>query len=264
MQALLDDEVKVAGDKVFIVHDDKAIDAATGAPATLPDGAEDVINNNRMRGALEAALAALRLFSPDVAVRARGDRRARQGDARRRPAAADREGAAPPRPMPQLKDAARRMRAAILISSPDTAKRLAAAQALADEQPEHRRQPAAGAPRRPAARPTPRCAPRCSSRSTRCAAASPGASGSACVFTGVSLGSILLLVALGLAITYGLMGVINMAHGELMMIGAYATYVVQNLFRAYAAGRVRRLRRWWRSRPRSSSRRWSARCSSAA
>ena len=56
------------------------------------------------------------------------------------------------------------------------------------------------------------------------------------VFTGISLGSILLLVALGLAITYGLMGVINMAHGELMMIGAYATYVVQNLFRAYAPG----------------------------
>jgi urea transport system permease protein len=44
-------------------------------------------------------------------------------------------------------------------------------------------------------------------------------------FSGISLGSILLLAALGLAITYGLMGVINMAHGELMMIGAYATYV---------------------------------------
>ncbi len=55
-------------------------------------------------------------------------------------------------------------------------------------------------------------------------------------FTGVSLGSILLLVALGLAITYGLMGVINMAHGELMMIGAYATYVVQVLFRQYLPG----------------------------
>jgi urea transport system permease protein len=54
------------------------------------------------------------------------------------------------------------------------------------------------------------------------------------LFTGLSLGSILLLVALGLAITYGLMGVINMAHGELMMIGAYATYVVQGLFRATA------------------------------
>jgi len=52
-------------------------------------------------------------------------------------------------------------------------------------------------------------------------------------FTGISLGSILLLVALGLAITYGLMGVINMAHGELMMIGAYATYVMQGLFQQY-------------------------------
>src|SRR6185436_2676062 len=45
-----------------------------------------------------------------------------------------------------------------------------------------------------------------------------------------------LLAALGLAITYGVMGVINMAHGELIMIGAYATYVVQNLFRAYLPG----------------------------
>jgi urea transport system permease protein len=51
-------------------------------------------------------------------------------------------------------------------------------------------------------------------------------------FTSISLGSILLLAALGLAITYGLMGVINMAHGELIMIGAYTTYVVQNFFRA--------------------------------
>jgi urea transport system permease protein len=45
-----------------------------------------------------------------------------------------------------------------------------------------------------------------------------------------------MLVALGLAITYGLMGVINMAHGELMMIGAYATFVVQNLFRQVLPG----------------------------
>jgi len=51
------------------------------------------------------------------------------------------------------------------------------------------------------------------------------------LFAGVSLGSILLLAALGLAITYGLMGVINMAHGELIMIGAYTTYVVQGFFR---------------------------------
>ena len=54
------------------------------------------------------------------------------------------------------------------------------------------------------------------------------------VFAGLSLGSVLLLAALGLAITYGLIGVINMAHGEFLMIGAYATYVVQNLVQHYA------------------------------
>jgi urea transport system permease protein len=53
------------------------------------------------------------------------------------------------------------------------------------------------------------------------------------LFRGLSLGSILLLMALGLAIVFGLMGVINMAHGELMMIGAYATFIVQGLFIAY-------------------------------
>ena len=56
------------------------------------------------------------------------------------------------------------------------------------------------------------------------------------VFTGISLGSVLLLAALGLAITYGLMGVINMAHGEFLMIGAYTTFVVQNAFRQHAPG----------------------------
>lgn len=53
------------------------------------------------------------------------------------------------------------------------------------------------------------------------------------LFYGISLGSILLLAALGLAITFGLMGVINMAHGEMIMLGAYATYVMQRLFQAY-------------------------------
>jgi len=51
------------------------------------------------------------------------------------------------------------------------------------------------------------------------------------VFQGASLASILLLMALGLAIVFGLMGVINMAHGELMALGAYSTFVVQNVFR---------------------------------
>ena len=50
------------------------------------------------------------------------------------------------------------------------------------------------------------------------------------IFRGMSLGSILLIVTLGLAITFGLMGIINMAHGEMIAIGAYTSYVVQNIF----------------------------------
>ena len=52
-------------------------------------------------------------------------------------------------------------------------------------------------------------------------------SGIETLFFGLSLGSVLVLIAIGLAITFGVMGVINMAHGELMMLGAYTTYVVQ-------------------------------------
>jgi urea transport system permease protein len=54
------------------------------------------------------------------------------------------------------------------------------------------------------------------------------------MFQGLSLSSILLLMALGLAIVFGLMGVINMAHGELMALGAYATFVTQGWFQAHA------------------------------
>jgi urea transport system permease protein len=53
------------------------------------------------------------------------------------------------------------------------------------------------------------------------------------LFQGGSLGSVLLLAAIGLAITFGVMGVINMAHGEMMMLGAYTTFVVQEIFRAF-------------------------------
>jgi urea transport system permease protein len=58
------------------------------------------------------------------------------------------------------------------------------------------------------------------------------------VFSGLSLGSILMLAALGLAITYGLIGVINMAHGEFLMLGAYSTFVMQGLFQSFAPASV--------------------------
>ncbi len=56
------------------------------------------------------------------------------------------------------------------------------------------------------------------------------------IWYGISLGSVLLLAAIGLAITFGVMGVINMAHGEMVMLGAYSTYVVQEVFRASFPG----------------------------
>ncbi len=55
------------------------------------------------------------------------------------------------------------------------------------------------------------------------------------IFNGVSIGSVLLISALGLAVVFGLMGVINLAHGELMMLGAYTTFVVQNVFKTLPA-----------------------------
>ena len=58
------------------------------------------------------------------------------------------------------------------------------------------------------------------------------------LFRGLSLGSVLLLAAIGLAITFGVMGVINMAHGEMVMIGAYTTYMVQQLFHNYFPGAI--------------------------
>ena len=58
----------------------------------------------------------------------------------------------------------------------------------------------------------------------------------ASIFQGISLGSVLLLAAIGLAITFGVMGVINMAHGEMVMLGAYTTFVVQEVFRTSFPG----------------------------
>jgi urea transport system permease protein len=56
------------------------------------------------------------------------------------------------------------------------------------------------------------------------------------IWYGISLGSVLLLAAIGLAITFGVMGVINMAHGEMVMLGAYTTFVVQEIIRTSAPG----------------------------
>ena len=231
LQALLDDQVKVAGGRAFVVRDGQAALAGSGSAAPLPEGAEDVVNNNRMRREIESALASLRLFSKDRAERAKAVAELReQVDASRLPLL---QRALQAEADPALKTQLEGLVAAAQITSADPALRLQAAQRLAS-------------------------APDPATRSLLLerigAEADPGVKAAlqqslaavqerlawgerlGVLFTGISLGSILMLAALGLAITYGLMGVINMAHGELIMIGAYATYLVQKAFQAWAPG----------------------------
>ena len=81
---------------------------------------------------------------------------------------------------------------------------------------------------------------------------------------GLSLGSVLLLAAIGLAITFGVMGVINMAHGEMVMLGAYTTFVVQEIDPHERTGPLRLLAGDRHSGRPSWSPAWSASPSSAA
>ncbi len=233
LEALAADTVKVAGNKAYIVYGDEVKDAATGEPAKLPDGAEDVVNNNRMSSEIDAALAAGKLSSPDVTLRAEAiDALSKAADESRLPVI---DKALAAETDARLKAQLRTVRAKAMLSAEDPAKRIEAAKALAEEaSPEARA-----------------LLMERMGDSAETDGAVQGALQAALdkvkrklawgehagvLFTGVSLGSILLLAALGLAITYGLMGVINMAHGELMMIGAYATYAVQNVFRTHFPG----------------------------
>jgi len=233
-QALLDDAVKTTATGVFIVHDDKAVDAATGQPAKLPDDAEDVSNNNRMRGALETALSGLRLLSPELPVRAKAisELSSAAADPALLPVV---EKAFASETDVKLKGQLGRLRAAVQIASPDRAKRLQAIDDLS-----HSGEPTVRALLQSRLAADAETDPELRTALTHAIVQVEGrlAWGErlGVLFTGISLGSILLLVALGLAITYGLMGVINMAHGELMMIGAYTTWGVQNLFRHFAPG----------------------------
>jgi urea transport system permease protein len=231
IQALSDDAVKTKGDKVFVMKDDKAHDAISGAEVPLPADAEDVINPNLMRGELDTALAALKLFNKDEKVRRDAIKTlSDESDEARLPLI---EKAYAAETVPALKSQLELVRAAIFLSSSDKAKRLeAAAQLAASKNPAtktiliDRIGKETDADVKVALQ----------AALTKVEASLAWGDKLGAIFSGISLGSILLLVALGLAITYGLMGVINMAHGELMMIGAYATYVVQGLFQKYMPG----------------------------
>ena len=228
LKALSDDAVKVAGEQVFVMRDGKGFDPVTGAAVAVTDTADDVINNNRMRGEIDTALASLKLFSKDDKTRAEGIKSLQnESDEAKLPLI---EKAFAAEQNPQLKDQLGLIRAAVLLNSADKSKRLIAATLLA-QSGQASTKTVLLERLKVETEPDVKAALAATLKTVEGALAWGDKLGA--VFSGISLGSILLLVALGLAITYGLMGVINMAHGELMMIGAYATYVVQGVFQKY-------------------------------
>ena len=228
LKALSEEAVKTADGKVFVVRDNKAFDPVSGAEAALPEGAEDVVSNNRMRGEIDTALASLKLFAKDDKTRAEGIKALQsESDEAKLPLI---EKAFAAEQNPQLKDQLGMIRAAVLLNSADKTKRLVAATLLA-QSGQASTKTVLLERLKVETEPDVKAALTATLKTVEGALAWGDKLGA--IFSGISLGSILLLVALGLAITYGLMGVINMAHGELMMIGAYATYVVQGVFQKY-------------------------------
>jgi urea transport system permease protein len=231
LQALADDAVKVAGDALVVVKDGKGFDPVSGASMPVPDGAEDVMINNRMRGELDSALAALKLFSKDDKTRIAAIKQLQSdADESKLPLI---EKAFAAEPNAHIKEQLGMVRAAALLNSADKNKRLEAAKLLSTSGQANTKTVLL-ARLQIETEPDVKSALQNTLRQVEASLAWGDRLG--VLFSGISLGSILLLVALGLAITYGLMGVINMAHGELMMVGAYATYVVQGLFQKYLPG----------------------------
>ena len=235
LQALVDGDLQLSGTQVLIVKDGAARDALTQQAATAAADAEKISINNRVRRVLNTALASLKLRAPDRATRLRAALDLQDdADAELLPllatalqSEADAEVTAVLRTVQarlQLADADPQIRinAARTLSQATHAADRAALQARLAKDADGNYAESDQAVRTELQKALERMNTRFQFAETL-----------GHVFSGLSLGSILLLAALGLAITFGLMGIINMAHGELLMIGAYATYGVQTLFRHY-------------------------------
>ena len=215
--------------QLYIRTEDGTVSAATGQAAEAP-GARPVRVNNTVRQAVNAALGTVRLRSPDPAQRAAAAEAVfHSRDTAAVPAL---DGAIAAEQDPAIRTTMQQARAAAVLSgdSPDP-DRIAAIQTLSARGDMEARSLMSTIPN-----PSP------------AVAAAAGKAVAAIdwwqrvwtvlqgAFYGLSLGSVLLLAAAGLAITFGVMGVINMAHGEMVMLGAYTTFVVQEAIRARAPG----------------------------
>jgi urea transport system permease protein len=234
LEALCDDRLRAATDGSLFYTDEKGDvrRAMTGAIASPASETKVVEMNNAQRRIVLPLVARLRLGSPDASVRlAAASELAKRGSADGAPllrAALEREKNG------EVHDAIAVALARMDLSSPERPTKLAALEVL--------RRLGDGSLKAD-------LAPLTQESDSAIRAAASAALGSietrekmvsfvGDLVHGISLASVLLFAALGLAITFGLMGVINMAHGEMLMIGAYTTYCVQLLFEKYAPGAV--------------------------
>ena len=215
--------------KVFIkTADDKIVDAATNEPvAEMPADASAVRLNNRLRGVVSAALGGLTLLSPDPAARLQAAQSViKSPDEAFLPVI---EEALKKETNKTTKRAFSEAKAAIILSKADASEAdkidaIAVVRARGDQDA--------------LAMLTGLAADQPPAVARAAAAAITSINSSLAMWAvaqnawyGLSLGSVLLLAAIGLAITFGVMGIINMAHGEMVMIGAYVTFVVQEVIR---------------------------------
>ena len=218
--------------RVFIREQpDRLIDAATGQPAAgaAPADLAPVRLNNRLRRIVEAALGGLTLMAPDPGKRLEAAQAVlRSKDANALPAL---DQAIAKETDARVKPALIEARAAVVLylDSASDADKMNAIDLIRERGDQEALSLLGGLPAN-------------ASVPVKKAAADAIASiqSSLAIWTavqntwyGLSLGSVLLLAAIGLAITFGVMGVINMAHGEMVMLGAYTTYVVQEVIRAH-------------------------------
>jgi urea transport system permease protein len=218
--------------RIFIRdRSDRLIDAATGEPiaGSPPADLTPVRLNNRLRRIVEAALGGLTLMAPDPGKRLEAAQAVlRSKDANALPAL---DQAIAKETDARVKQALIEARAAVVLylDTASDADKIEAIDQITQRGDQEALSLLGGLPANASA-PVKKAA----------ADAIVSIQSSLAIWTavqntwyGLSLGSVLLLAAIGLAITFGVMGVINMAHGEMVMLGAYTTYVVQELIRAH-------------------------------
>ncbi|MFZ6773009.1 urea ABC transporter permease subunit UrtB [Undibacterium sp. SXout7W] len=238
LNGLKNETLYAKDDAVFLLEGDQATALLDGRHGPLPDGAEVITINNRLRGALDSALSGLKLFSAERAVRLSAA------------VALQKEATPEQLPLlnkaylkendPEIKSLLQMLIATANLQSSDPALRKAAVKALVDS-PNANLKPVlqkmlAQNPDGSYGEPDESIRVEAVATLNAIDARISRTEFVGNLFYGISLGSVLLLAALGLAITFGLMGIINMAHGELLMIGAYTTYACQLLFRHFFPG----------------------------